>query len=74
MRDGQSCERFPDSDLKEALSRDRGATEKNNLGDAGAFPAGGLEMNAPEWLKPGVYGAVIGAVFVGVVVLPGAAG
>ncbi|WP_127561644.1 hypothetical protein [Nioella ostreopsis] len=24
-------------------------------------------MNTPEWLKPGVYGAVIGAVFVGVV-------
>ncbi len=24
-------------------------------------------MNAPEWLKPGIYGAVIGAVFVGVV-------
>ena len=24
-------------------------------------------MNTPEWLKPGIYGAVIGAVFVGVV-------
>lgn len=24
-------------------------------------------MNAPEWLKPGIYGAVIGAVVVGVV-------
>ena len=24
-------------------------------------------MNTPEWLKPGMYGAVIGAVFVGVV-------
>ncbi|MCU4653000.1 hypothetical protein N8I71_09165 [Roseibacterium sp. SDUM158016] len=24
-------------------------------------------MNAPEWLKPGAYGAVIGAIFVGVV-------
>jgi hypothetical protein len=24
-------------------------------------------MNAPEWLKPGIYGAVIGAAFVGVV-------
>ena len=24
-------------------------------------------MNAPEWLKPGIYGALIGAVFVGVV-------
>ncbi len=24
-------------------------------------------MNAPEWLKPGIYGAVIGAVFVSVV-------
>jgi hypothetical protein len=24
-------------------------------------------MNGPEWLKPGFYGAVIGAVFVGVV-------
>jgi hypothetical protein len=23
----------------------------------GAFPAGGLEMNTPEWLKPGIYGA-----------------
>lgn len=23
-------------------------------------------MNTPEWLKPGLYGAVIGAVFVGV--------
>ncbi|SET97849.1 hypothetical protein [Paracoccus homiensis] len=23
-------------------------------------------MNAPEWLKPGIYGAAIGAVFVGV--------
>ncbi|SFB16140.1 hypothetical protein SAMN05421688_3323 [Poseidonocella pacifica] len=24
-------------------------------------------MNTPEWLKPGIYGAVIGAAFVGVV-------
>lgn len=24
-------------------------------------------MNSPEWLKPGVYGALIGAAFVGVV-------
>ncbi len=24
-------------------------------------------MNTPEWLKPGIYGAVVGAVFVGVV-------
>ncbi len=24
-------------------------------------------MNTPEWLKPGIYGAAIGAVFVGVV-------
>ncbi|MDF0601903.1 hypothetical protein P1J78_14255 [Psychromarinibacter sp. C21-152] len=24
-------------------------------------------MNTPEWLKPGLYGAMIGAVFVGVV-------
>ncbi|MFC4668944.1 hypothetical protein ACFO5X_10300 [Seohaeicola nanhaiensis] len=24
-------------------------------------------MNTPEWLKPGLYGAVIGAVFVGIV-------
>ena len=24
-------------------------------------------MNTPEWLKPGIYGVVIGAVFVGVV-------
>lgn len=24
-------------------------------------------MNTPEWLKPGIYGALIGAVFVGVV-------
>ena len=24
-------------------------------------------MNSPEWLKPGIYGALIGAVFVGVV-------
>jgi DMSO/TMAO reductase YedYZ heme-binding membrane subunit len=24
-------------------------------------------MNAPEWLKPGIYGALVGAVFVGVV-------
>ena len=24
-------------------------------------------MNMPEWLKPGIYGALIGAVFVGVV-------
>lgn len=24
-------------------------------------------MNTPEWLKPGIYGAVIGAVFVGIV-------
>jgi hypothetical protein len=31
----------------------------------GAFPGGGLEI--PEWLKPGIYGALIGAVFVGVV-------
>ncbi len=27
-------------------------------------------MNTPEWLKPGIYGAVIGAVFVGVVGFP----
>ncbi|MEW9922337.1 hypothetical protein AB2B41_22285 [Marimonas sp. MJW-29] len=24
-------------------------------------------MNAPEWLKPGIYGAVFGAAFVGIV-------
>lgn len=24
-------------------------------------------MNTPEWLKPGIYGALIGAVFVGIV-------
>ena len=24
-------------------------------------------MNTPEWLKPGIYGAVIGGIFVGVV-------
>lgn len=24
-------------------------------------------MNSPEWLKPGIYGALLGAVFVGVV-------
>lgn len=24
-------------------------------------------MNTPEWLKPGIYGAIVGAVFVGVV-------
>ena len=24
-------------------------------------------MNTPEWLKPGVYGALIGAAFVGIV-------
>lgn len=31
------------------------------------FSDGGYEMNTPEWLKPGITGAVIGAVLVGVI-------
>ena len=31
-------------------------------------------MNTPEWLKPGIYGALIGAAFVGVVGFSWAAG
>lgn len=32
----------------------------------GALTAGGKVMTTPEWLRPGIYGALIGAAFVSI--------
>jgi hypothetical protein len=52
--------------LEHSIARDRAISETNKQSEAALSPQED-DMNTPEWLKPGIYGAVIGAVFVGVV-------
>jgi hypothetical protein len=59
--------RAPNWTAKTALYRQLTATRTSFHSDAALSPQEDKDMNTPEWLKPGIYGAGIGAVFVCIV-------